>query len=167
MGNFRGSEWWILYLRKVGIMPIDSAITKYLRVDKVSEPMFSATQTFTSVAATNRMLFEEDVLYNNGGVWGESSSALSNRFVAPSSGYYYFFLNLRAYSPTTGYMSHKWRKNGVDMAYETYPSNLRIPDGKIVSSSCILSLDKSDIIAIWITEGAAANGSTFTSFKLG
>jgi hypothetical protein len=148
-------------------MPIDSAVTKYLRTDKVSEPMFSATQTFTPVAATNRMSFQEDILYNNGGVWGEESSALSNRFVAPSSGYYYFFLNLSAYSPPTGYMSHKWRKNGVDMAYETYPSNLRIPHGKIVSSSCILNLNKDDIIAIWITEGSASGGSTFTSFKLG
>lgn len=148
-------------------MPIDSAVTKYLRTDKISEPMFSAIQVYESVAATNRMKFEDGVLYNNGGVWGDRFSALSDRFVTPSSGYYYFSLNLRASSSTTGYMSHKWRKNGVDMAYETYPSNLRIPVGKIVSSSCILSLDKGDIIAIWITEGSATGGSSFTSFKLG
>lgn len=143
-------------------MPIDSAITKYSYLrDLVGNPLFSvANEGGSQITSGNQATFNK-ILSNPSNAWSQAS----NRFTAPTSGYYEFNVSLMPSSSDGTSFYYEFRKNGTSMITGTYPRGYSNKQYIASSASGIVRLEENDYIEIWITGGQMHSYHCFFSGK--
>lgn len=131
-------------------MPIDSALTRYAYFRPYVQPMFYVSNDAGSTIASGSKATFNKVITNISSVWDN----LTNRFTAPTTGYYELNISLLSASADGTAFSFIIIKNGVQMTNGTYPRGYTVKQYTAATASGIVALDAGDYIEIWISNGA-------------